>query len=205
MGEWEKFLHDDPHDRLVQLAIAHAEFESLHPFLDGNGRLGRMLVPLFLWQHGLIHQPMFYLSAYLEQRRDEYYDRLLGVSRDGDWTSWCVFFLTAVQSQAIDNLSKAQAMLALYDELKPAMVEHTHSQYAIAALDWIFGNPIFSASHFAKAGIPAPTAKRILRLLRDKGLIVVLREGGGRRPAIYSCPRILNVAEGYEAFSVAGH
>lgn len=201
MGEWEKYLHEDPHDRLVQLAIAHAEFESLHPFLDGNGRLGRMLIPLFLWQHRLIHQPMFYLSAYLEQRRDEYYERLLGVSRDGDWTAWCVFFLTAVQSQAQENLAKAQAMLALYDALKPVIVSKTHSQYSIATLDWMFGNPIFSASHFvAKAGIPSPTAKRILRVLREEGLLRAIREGSGRRAAIYSCPRILNVAEGYDAF-----
>jgi len=85
MSAWERYLHADAPDRLVQLAIVHAEFEALHPFLDGNGRLGRMLVPLFLWQNGLIQRPMFYLSAFLEAHRDEYYERLLAVSRDDDW------------------------------------------------------------------------------------------------------------------------
>lgn len=78
ISRWEKYLHADEKDTLVQLAIAHAEFEALHPFLDGNGRLGRMLLPLFLWQRKLIHRPMFYASAYFEAHRDEYYERLLG-------------------------------------------------------------------------------------------------------------------------------
>ena len=109
MSAWERYAHDDAPDRLVQLAILHAEFEALHPFLDGNGRLGRMLVPLFLWQSGLIRQPMFYISAYFEARRDAYYDGLLAVSRDDDWTGWCRFFLEAIRTQAEDNLAKAQA------------------------------------------------------------------------------------------------
>ena len=81
MGAWESYIHREAPDRLVQLAILHAEFEALHPFLDGNGRLGRMLVPLFLWRSGLIRAPRFYVSAYLEARRDAYYDGLLAVSR----------------------------------------------------------------------------------------------------------------------------
>ena len=100
MSAWESYLNQDAPDRLVQLAILHAEFEALHPFLDGNGRLGRMLVPLFLWQCGLISQPMFYISAYFEARRNAYYDGLLAISRDDAWTEWCGFFLKAVQVQA---------------------------------------------------------------------------------------------------------
>ena len=82
------------------------EFETLHPFLDGNGRLGRMLIPLFLYQAKLIKQPMFYISAYLESHRDEYYERLLAVSRDNDWSGWCAFFLNVVQIQAEENLAE---------------------------------------------------------------------------------------------------
>lgn len=77
MSRWEKFIHAEAPDRLIQLALLHAEFEALHPFLDGNGRLGRMLIPLFLYQARIIQQPMFYISAYLESHRDEYYERLL--------------------------------------------------------------------------------------------------------------------------------
>ena len=97
MDAWERYIHTETPDKLVQLAVLHAEFEALHPFLDGNGRLGRMLVPLFLWQAGLIRAPMFYISAYFEARRDSYYDGLLAVSRDDDWTGWCRFFLDAVR------------------------------------------------------------------------------------------------------------
>src|SRR3546814_350268 len=100
MDVWERYLHDPAPDLLVQLAIAHAEFEAIHPFLDGNGRLGRLLVPLFLRSKGLLSRSNFYLSDYLESHRDEYYDGLLVVSRAGDWTGWCVFFLTAVIAQA---------------------------------------------------------------------------------------------------------
>jgi len=92
MGRWERFIHANAADKLVQLALLHAEFEALHPFLDGNGRLGRMFIPLFLFSTGLLRSPMFYISAYLEARRDVYYERLLAVSRDGDWTGWCVSF-----------------------------------------------------------------------------------------------------------------
>ena len=99
MDAWERYIHREAPDQLVQLAILHAEFEALHPFLDGNGRLGRMLVPLFLWQAELIRAPVFYMSAHLEAHRDAYYDRLLAVSRDDDWTGWCHFFLEAIQQR----------------------------------------------------------------------------------------------------------
>src|ERR1700754_3533735 len=95
----EKYLHHNEPDVLVQLAVVHAEFESLHPFLDGNGRLGRMLVPLFLFERKLLHVPMFYLSEHLESNRQLYYDKLLAVSREDDWTGWCEFFLTALKEQ----------------------------------------------------------------------------------------------------------
>ena len=95
LNVWEKFVHGSSPDPLVQLAVVHAEFEALHPFLDGNGRLGRMSVPLFMFQKGLIQSPMFYISAFFEQNKDEYYERLLAISRDNDWSGWCRFFLRA--------------------------------------------------------------------------------------------------------------
>ena len=119
MARWERYINDrKAPDPLVQLAVLHAEFEALHPFLDGNGRVGRLLVPLFLWRRGLIARPVFYISAWLEANRPTYYDGLLRVSRDDDWTGWCGFFLEAVRRQAEDNLVKAREILALYDSLK---------------------------------------------------------------------------------------
>jgi Fic family protein len=201
MSAWEHYLHADAPDRLVQLALVHAEFEALHPFLDGNGRLGRMLVPLFLWQNGVIQRPMFYLSAFLEAHRDEYYERLLAVSRDGDWTGWCRFFLQVIKAQAEENQRKAADILALYERMKREVTELTRSQYAIHALDWIFERPIFKSSDFvASSGIPVLTAKRILFALRKVGILRVLMQARGRRAAILCFPMLLNIAEGREAF-----
>lgn len=197
MSAWEHYLHAEPADRMVQLAILHAEFEAIHPFLDGNGRIGRLLVPLFLVEKKLLSSPNFYISAYLEAHREEYYERLRAVSRNDDWTGWCAFFLTALIRQAEDNQAKAVAILELYRKKKDWIAELTRSQYAIRALDWFFGRPIFKTSDFiASAGIPKPTANRVLRLTRDKGLLVELRPSSGRRPAILAFPELLNIADG---------
>jgi Fic family protein len=201
MSRWEKFIHAAALDRLIQLSLLHAEFEALHPFLDGNGRLGRMLIPLFLFQAGIIQQPMFYISAYLESHRDEYYERLLAISRDNDWSGWCAFFLKVVQIQAEANLAKARAILDLYNRMKTRFTELTHSQYAIFALDWVFERPIFKSSDFVRSGnIPNPTAKRILNLLKREGILRELTPGVGRRAATLAYPELLNIAEGHDVF-----
>jgi Fic family protein len=201
MGRWEKYIYREEPDRLIQLAILHAEFEALHPFLDGNGRIGRMFVPLFLYKIGLIQSPMFYISAYLESNRDEYYDRLLAVSKDNDWTGWCVFFLKTIKIQAENNQKKARSILDLYEAKKKQIISLAHSQYAIHSLDFIFERPIFKSSDFVGRGnIPSPTAKRILAVLRDNKVLRTIREGGGRRPAIYAFPELLDIAEGKDAF-----
>ena len=201
MSAWERYLHGDAPDRLVQLAILHAEFEALHPFLDGNGRLGRMLVPLFLWRSGLIRAPMFYISAYFEARRDAYYDGLLAVSRDDDWTGWCRFFLEAVRAQAEDNLAKTQGIIDLYDTMKGRVMDSTRSQYAIYVLDWIFARPIFRSTDFVTgASVPKATARRILKVLHEDGTLEVIVEGRGRRAAVLAFPELLNIAEGDGVF-----
>ena len=199
MDAWERFIHSDEPDSLVQLAIVHAEFESIHPFLDGNGRMGRLIVPLYMVAKGLLEAPHFYISGFLDQHRDEYYERLQAVSRDGDWTGWSEFFLKAVEEQANTNLARARSILALYDELKDWVIDETRSQYGVRALDWIFGRPIFRSSDFVgNSGIPRPTASRLLRMLRDGKVLDVLREARGRRPALLAFSRLLRVAEGSE-------
>ena len=201
MDAWEQYLHATTPDRLVQLAILHAEFEALHPFLDGNGRLGRMLVPLFLWQHGLIRQPVFYISAYLEARRDRYYESLLRVSRDDDWTGWCQLFLNAVKTQAEDNRSKAKAILRLFDETTRWFSSVTRSRAAIDALRWLFANPFFSSSDFARAtGSSKRTALRWIAMLHDRGILREIGTGVGRRARILAFPALLNIVDGREMF-----
>lgn len=202
MDDWERYLGSTTElDALVQLAILHVEFEALHPFKDGNGRLGRMLIPLFLYQHKLLTSPDFYMSGYLEKNREEYQARLRAVSRDGDWTAWCAFFLQGIREQAMENERRARAILALYDRVKTQVADLTHSQHAIRAVDFLFQSPIFAAPLFTNhADMPKPTASRILTLLRDAGILVTLEEGRGRRAGIYAFRELLNVAEGCEVF-----
>ncbi|MDE2200802.1 MAG: Fic family protein [Rhodospirillales bacterium] len=201
MDAWEAYLHAPAHDLLVQLAIVHAEFEAIHPFLDGNGRLGRLIVPLFLQSKGLLSSPNFYVSEYLESHRGEYYDRLLAVSRDGDWTGWCAFFLRALIAQAEANQSKAQAILSLYRQRKDWIVDVIRSKYAVRALDWMFERPIFKSSDFVSTvDIPRPTANRIIRVAREQGLLKDIRPASGRRAAVLAFSELLNIAEGRDAF-----
>ena len=196
MSAWERYMHVDAPDRLVQLAILHAEFEALHPFLDGNGRVGRMLVPLFLWQKDLIVRPVFYISAYLEANRSAYYEGLLSVSRDNNWTGWCLFFLEAVRVQAEDNLKRTRAILDLYDDMKRRVPELTRSQYAIKALDWMFQSPIFTGVAFiAESGIPASTARRILAVLSRESILNPIAPGKGRRTTLFLFQDLFDITE----------
>ncbi len=188
MSRWEKYLHSTQPDALVQLAIVHAEFESLHPFLDGNGRVGRMLVPLFLFERKLLHTPNFYVSEYLERNRQEYYDGLLSVSESDDWTGWCEFFLAAMTEQAVKNEQKARQILDLYSARKEQVVQATRSQHSIAALDFLFDQPIFNSSDFIKSsGISAPSARRILRSFPIAGCYerCEKRRGRGQRCSVF--------------------
>ena len=194
---WEDYLHQETRDRLVQLAVLHAEFEALHPFLDGNGRLGRMLVPLYLWQKRLISQPTFYISAFLESNRDAYYERLLAVSRDEDWTSWCRFYLGAVRVQAEENIAKARGILDLYGRTKSRLASLTHARFAVEALDFIFENPIFRGTDFsARRNVPVHAARRILKTFSDNDILRLLRPASGRRPAVFMFDELLDIAEG---------
>jgi Fic family protein len=197
MARWERYIHEDTLDRLVQLGILHAEFEALHPFCDGNGRLGRMLVPLFMAKHGLLRAPMFYISAYFERNREEYYDRLLAVSRDGNWTGWVAFFLKAVIEQAKENQRKAEGIRDLYDETIRQIAELTHSRYAVPAAEFLFCRPIFKASDFYRAPDLTPASgRRILSLLDRNEFFFLVKPPSGRRAATLAFRKLLNLAEG---------
>lgn len=193
----EQYIHYDEEDRLVQLAIVHAQFELIHPFLDGNGRLGRMLLPLFMYEKNLLSSPMFYLSEYLEAQRDTYYDRLGTISQSQDWESWIEFFLTAIIEQAKVNIVKAEHILELYDQKKTKVSDLTRSSHAIRAVDTIFGNPIFTSTLFIeRSGIPPATAKRILKILTEKEVLQKFRLGSGRTPTLYFFSKLIGITEG---------
>jgi Fic family protein len=199
ISDWERYLHSEAQSALIQLAISHAEFESVHPFLDGNGRVGRLLIPLFMVEKKLITRPNFYMSGYLDQYRDTYFERLRAVSRDDDWTGWCEFFLIALATQGLENQSKVLKIMTLHKQKRQWGQDVLKSQYAIPAVDWFFGNPIFSSTAFIEgSGIPAPTARRILRSARESGMLTNLRPASGRRPALLTFPELLRVTEGTE-------
>ncbi|MEY5041642.1 MAG: hypothetical protein RLZZ414_1190, partial [Bacteroidota bacterium] len=174
--------------------IMHLEFEALHPFQDGNGRIGRMLITLLLWSTKTISEPHFYISGYMEENKDEYIDIMRTVSENNDWEKWCVFFLNAVEKQAIKNLEIAENIKNLYEEMKHIFSDTLSSKWSVNALDYIFTNPIFRNNRFtSKSGIPAPTAARFTRILLEKELIRTIEEASGRRPALYAFEPLLKL------------
>jgi Fic family protein len=198
LDSWEKYYHSDRPDALVQLAIVHAQFEIIHPFLDGNGRLGRILVPLFLYEKKHLSRPMFYLSAYLEQHRDEYVGRLRALGQSPDaWNGWIAFFLKALVEQASRNAEKARAVMDLYENLKQRVINQTHSQFAVPLLDQLFERPIFQSNHI-KMPDPQPSRQavfKLLRTLRDADILKVVREGSGRRGQVLALAELVNLCE----------
>jgi Fic family protein len=186
-------------DPLVQLAVL--QFEALHPFKDGNGRLGRMIIPLFLFERRVLSGPNFYMSGYLEARREQYIELMRAISSDGAWTPWCAFFLEGLIEQASENQRKAEAILALYQRMQRQVADLTRSPYASRAVQSLFVRPVFSTAQFVEnSGIPKKSVTRFLRLLEEAGLLRLVLEAAGSRPAIYVFRELLNLAEGKALF-----
>lgn len=188
------YIDDDKTQILLRTAIAHIEFEALHPFKDGNGRLGRMLITLMLWQYGVISAPHFYVSGYLEEEKDQYIDSMKAVSERGDWTAWCVFFLGAMEKQAVRNLKIVEDIYGLYQQMKHVFEGKLGTRWHLRALDFIFENPIFRNNKFTKlSGIPESTAAKFTRILIDEKLLITFQEASGRRPAVYAFEPLLRL------------
>jgi Fic family protein len=201
LDKWEAFMkRGDFPDKIVQLALLHAQFEILHPFEDGNGRAGRLILPLFLYSEKLLSRPSFYLSEYFERNRTEYYDRLLMITEKNDWLGWIEFFLYAVIEQSKENISKANKLIDLYNTSKQKFIEATQSQYAIPSLDAFFKQPIISTANFIEVtGVPnRVTANTILKNLLEANLIKLYKPSEGRKPAEYIFCYIMNIVEDRE-------
>lgn len=184
--------HSEP--ALIKSAMTHVEFEALHPFKDGNGRIGRMLITLMLWKSGTISAPHFYISGFFEEHKDEYIDTMRSVSETGNWDKWCAFYLKAIEQQAISNLEIAENIRQLYEEMKQVFSDTLASKWSVTALDFIFTNPVFRNNKFtSQSGIPAATASRFTKALLEKGVIRTKEEAAGRRPALYSFEPLMNL------------
>lgn len=191
---WESYIHNEDKDPIVQLAIIHAQFEIIHPFLDGNGRIGRIMIPLFLYHKEIIREPVFYMSDYLENNRSEYYNALKNITDHGDWTQWIRFFLNGVIQQAKKNINQTRAIIELYETMKTRITDEIRSQYVIQCLDFIFNKPIFNSGDFKReAGIPTASASRLIKSMEEGQIVICLERGAGRRPSLYSFRPLLSI------------
>jgi Fic family protein len=201
LDNWERYYHINRPDPLVQLAIIHAQFEVIHPFLDGNGRIGRMIIPLFLFEKKYLSKPMFYIASYIEEHRDEYIARLRMLCSEKDaWNKWIEFFLHAVSEQARINSEKARSIIDLYEKLKVRVIELTHSQFAVPLLDNMFTTPIFSSNALFRKPLPnnptKATTLALLNTLKQAEILKVIREGSGRRAQVLAFTELINLCEG---------
>lgn len=185
---------DDP---VIATAIVHAQFEMIHPFEDGNGRIGRMLIPLYLYHCKALHSPVFYLSEYLDKHWETYFAALQGISKRDDWDGWLWFFVKAVEEQAQKNTKKARAIIDLYEITKHNLYDIAKTRFSFPLLDSLFDLVIFKSHGFINyTGIPERTAMRLLHDLRKAGILKILRPKSGNQAAIMAFAELLNLVEG---------
>lgn len=194
MAELVHFMNESAMRPLLRTALTHVEFEALHPFEDGNGRIGRMLITLMLWKLGIISQPNFFVSGYFETHKDEYIERMRAVSAAGDWSGWTVFFLKAMHAQATLNIQTADSIFALHGEMRERFREALNSQFHDQALDFVFASPIFRNDRFVdRSGIPASSARALSRRLVETKFLRTIEPAAGRRAALYAFDPLLDI------------
>lgn len=195
LDDLERFLHEDDLPLLVQLAIAHYQFEVIHPFLDGNGRIGRLLIPLMLVLRDALPQPLLYLSAYFEQNRSEYYDHLLITSQKGDLIPWITFFLRGVRRQAKESEERTVRLVELQHKLRNELLDEGRPNSVIRLAEHLFSTPIVTAPRVeAIVGVTRPTAQAAIHALVERGDLV--ETTGRERHRIYRAPAIFDAVYG---------
>ncbi|MBA3723956.1 MAG: Fic family protein [Candidatus Levybacteria bacterium] len=173
MNDWEKYMHNVPEkDDLVKIGIGHYQFEAIHPFMDGNGRIGRLLIPLFLYQKGILPYPVIYISEFFEEHRQDYYDLLNNVTQKGEWEPWLIFFLTGIIETSKKTINTINKMDKLYYELKESITS-VNSIYAINLLDIIFETPVVTyVSLKSRLNTKSPqTIYNLLQKFIEKGIL----------------------------------
>lgn len=193
LGAWETFLHDESLPPLVHAALAHSQFEAIHPFLDGNGRVGRLLVTLLLVEKGILPSPLLYLSAYFETTRQEYYARLLAVTEKGEWEEWLEYFMVGVMGQAEDALDRVRRiddLLLLWRE----RLATAPSRVPEKTLDLFAENPFRSVNNVAaRLGVAFTTAQRAIDRLEAAGIVALA--GEAKRNRVYCARALLEILE----------
>jgi len=192
LGAWERFLHERGQvPDLVQCALMHEQFEAIHPFLDGNGRVGRLLITLFLIERGRLSQPLLYLSAYIEEHRSEYYASLQRVRTDGDWVGWIRFFLAGVEQISREAVDQARRLLDLRERWRTSLADQSKAAQLIDAL---LVNPYMSVTRAQRLlKVSNPTARQVVSRLEKLGLLdeITGRDWG----RIYLAKPVLRIIE----------
>lgn len=190
LGAWEKFLHDRSMPPLVQIALAHVQFEAIHPFLDGNGRVGRLLITLFLIERDILPTPLLYLSAFFEATRRDYYERLQGVTARGGWNAWLEYFMNGVARQAEDALSRAERINAHLKEWESQVIGPAPRKI----LTRIAENPFCTVGSMSrKLCVAFTTAQRAIDKLESKGILS--RTSSAKRHRVYCARAIMQILD----------
>ncbi len=192
-SDLERYIHSDPQEpALIQCALVHYQFEAIHPFLDGNGRVGRLLITFMLLEKGLLSQPLLYLSDFFERHRDEYYELLLNISQKGDWKAWLTFFLNGVRQQSEDALSTIQKLLNLQSEYRALGTGRKVPKSVNPLIDYLFARPIISVSALSKTWeMPFPTVQRGVDYLIEKGILKEITRRSRNR--LFAADEIFNI------------
>ena len=195
LDAFEKFLHGSSLlPPLVRLGLVHYQFEAIHPFLDGNGRIGRLLMTLLLCAWDLLPEPLLYLSAYFEDNRQAYYDFLLAVSQNGAWEAWLIFFLRGVALQARDAVARARRMQELREQYRSKLQTARAVARLLQVVDLLFAQPVLTVRQVQAAlEVDFPAAQRYVRQLTDVGLLHEVT--GKARNRVYRADEVLRVIE----------
>lgn len=199
LGQLEQYLHaPSALPLLIRLAGIHYQFEAIHPFLDGNGRIGRLLMTLLLCSEGALSEPLLYLSAYFEQRREDYYRLLLGVSQAGRWDEWISFFLQGVAEQSKDAIGRSEQLLTLWQTYRATLQSARSSALQLQLVDELFSYPAITIGQAAKRlNVTQRSAQLNVEKLVRKGIL--REETGKKRNRVFMAPEIIKIIEASRA------
>jgi Fic family protein len=193
LAAWEKFLHESDLPPLITIALAHYQFEAIHPFIDGNGRVGRLLITLFLIERQILPTPLLYLSAFFEASRRDYYDGLRGVSERGAWQDWIEYFLLGVARMSEDAVNRAGRINAKLAEWQKSVAGES-TKTPMRVLELLAANPFITAKGCAeKLGVAFTTAQRAIERLHH--LSIVEQAGTAKRDRVYCAKALLEILE----------
>ena len=195
LSDLEHFLHEGELPALVHVGLAHAQFETIHPFTDGNGRVGRLLITLMLVHREVLHRPLLYLSLFLKRHRDEYYELLMAIRQEGDWESWLRFFLRGVAETAEEATITARSIVQLRERQRELLMEWNVSPNTLRLLDFLFLRPLIDVNLVSKElGVTFATANKLVEQLET--FRVINEVTGRRRDRVFRFGPYLSLFEG---------